>query len=196
MEIITHRTKLRGLQKFLLLSLLAIVSATCQSNETKSQTHVPETHAPENQAQTRYGPIMLGDTLSNIAYTLFPDGSLTREQIMWALYQNNPDAFIDNDINNIKQGVTLNIPGYNKINSTPHLSAKQNLEEHTNLSHKEVKILKDKLKSARDDAESQQHERELLKAQLIEMEKQIQQLIEQNRIKDMELQSLDKQIKQ
>jgi len=181
MKIVTHRIKMRGLQKIFLLGLLVIVSTTSQS---------------EDQAQTRYGPVMLGDTLSNIAYTLFPESALTREQIMWAIYNSNPDAFINNDINNIKRGATLNIPGYNEISSTPPLAAKLNLDKHTNLTHKEAKKLNDKLKSAREDAESQQQERAKLKARLIEMEMEIQQLIEQNRKKDMEIQSLDQQIKQ
>ena len=59
-----------------------------------------------------------------------------------------------------------------------------------------VRFVNDKLKSAREDAESQQQERAKLKARLIEMEMEIQQLIEQNRKKDMEIQSLDQQIKQ
>ena len=181
MEIVAHKIIKRSLQKTFLLGLLVLVSTICQS---------------EDQAQTRYGPVMLGDTLSNIAYTLFPESSLTREQIMWAIYNSNPDAFINNDINNIKQGVTLNIPGHNEISSTPPLAAKQNLDEHTNLTHKDVKKLNEKLKSAREDAESQRQERAKLKARLIEMEMEIQQLIEKNRKKDLEIQSLDEQIKQ
>ncbi len=181
MKIVADKIKMRGLQKVFLLIFLVIVSTTCQS---------------EDQALTRYGPIMLGDTLSNIAYTLFPDSPLTREQIMWAIYNNNPDAFINNDINNIKRSVTLNIPGYNEISSTPPLTAKQNLKDHINLTHKETKKLNEKLETARKDAETQRQEREMLKARLIEMEMEIQQLIEQNQQKDIEIQDLDQKIKQ
>lgn len=191
LETVANKTVTRELQKFFLLSLLFIVSANCQSDETKIQTH-----APENQAQTQYGPIMLGDTLSNIAYTMFPDSSLTREQIMWAIYSSNPDAFVDNDINSLKRGVTLNIPGHDEINSTPPRTAKQSLVEHTNLTPREVKKINKKLESTRESIDAQQQEKEILKARLAEMQKQIQQLTEQNRKKDKELQNLDEQIKQ
>jgi pilus assembly protein FimV len=50
------------------------------------------------------------DTLSDIALQVRPDDSVTLEQTMLALQQENPQAFDDDNINNLRSGEVLRVP--------------------------------------------------------------------------------------
>lgn len=67
-------------------------------------------------ASNEYGPVRSGQTLSEIAGGLKP-GGYTLDQTMLALLRTNPDAFIGNDINKLKSGAVLRVPGENEIAS-------------------------------------------------------------------------------
>lgn len=56
-----------------------------------------------------YGPVRSGETLWPIAQKLKPRG-ITTQQMAMALLRANPQAFIDNNVNNLRAGVTLTIP--------------------------------------------------------------------------------------
>ena len=51
-----------------------------------------------------------GDTLSAIGFRVRPDKSISGWQMALALFEANPDAFINNDVNKLKAGATLVIP--------------------------------------------------------------------------------------
>lgn len=57
-----------------------------------------------------YGPVKRGETLGKIANQVKPEG-VTVEQMLVALYRANRDAFINNNINLLRSGQTLTIPG-------------------------------------------------------------------------------------
>ncbi len=57
-----------------------------------------------------YGPVLQGETLWQIAQTVRPDPSITTQQVMLALQQANPEAFLRNNINLLKAGVVLRVP--------------------------------------------------------------------------------------
>jgi pilus assembly protein FimV len=59
-------------------------------------------------------PVKSGQTLSEIALGLKPAG-YTLDQTMLALLRTNPDAFIGNDINKLKRGAVLRVPGSDEI---------------------------------------------------------------------------------
>jgi len=63
-----------------------------------------------------------GDTLWGIASRLLPDGRLTVNQTMVAVFEANPDAFLGN-INRLKAGVTLRIPGADAVFEIERASA-------------------------------------------------------------------------
>jgi len=67
------------------------------------------------QPATSYGPIKRSETLWSIARELRPDDSVSIEQMMLALQRANPNAFINNNVNNLKAGVTLQIPSRDEI---------------------------------------------------------------------------------
>lgn len=141
-----------------------------------------------------YGPVITGDTLSNIAYTIYPDGSLQTEQIMWAIYNNNPDAFVKNNISVLKQGVILNIPERAEITATSPEIAKQNINTLLQQNTKQNRQLKEQIQSIKKRFATQQSEREKLKTRLQEMETKIQLLLKQNSQKDAELKNIQKQL--
>lgn len=57
-----------------------------------------------------YGPTKRNDTLWNIASEVRPDDSVSVYQMMLALLKENPEAFYDNNINNLKAGYVLRVP--------------------------------------------------------------------------------------
>ncbi len=70
--------------------------------------------APTPVAETspsEYGPVASGKTLFAIANEVRPDENLTVNQVMMALLRANPEAFIDDNVNKLKRGSVLRIPG-------------------------------------------------------------------------------------
>jgi pilus assembly protein FimV len=64
-----------------------------------------------------YGPAVTGDTLWSIAKAARPDSSVSIQQMMLAILNANPDAFIENNINGLKRGAILQIPDASEANS-------------------------------------------------------------------------------
>lgn len=64
--------------------------------------------ATPGYASNQYGRTQAGDTLWDIARGIRGDVSV--QQMMIALLQANPNAFIDDNINGLKQGQILQIP--------------------------------------------------------------------------------------
>ena len=62
-----------------------------------------------------YGPVKANDTLWKIAARVRPDQSVSINQTMVALYQANPNAFIDGDMNRLKRGQVLRVPDRDTI---------------------------------------------------------------------------------
>jgi pilus assembly protein FimV len=59
--------------------------------------------------QLDYGIVRKGDNLWTIAEKLRPDESISIYQVMMALLQSNPDAFVDGNVNRLKVGHVLRI---------------------------------------------------------------------------------------
>jgi len=63
-----------------------------------------------------YGPTMRPNTLWDIAEAMHPDTSASVQQVMLAIVKENPEAFYDNNVNALKAGYFLRIPGKDLIN--------------------------------------------------------------------------------
>ena len=63
-----------------------------------------------------YGPTMRPNTLWDIAEAMHPDMSASTQQVMLAIVKENPEAFYDNNVNALKAGYFLRIPGKDMIN--------------------------------------------------------------------------------
>ena len=75
-----------------------------------------------------YGPIRRNETLWSVAERLRPGTDISMHQMMLALQRKNPQAFADNNINNLKAGATLSVPSRDEILS---VSAAQAYRETT-----------------------------------------------------------------
>lgn len=68
-------------------------------------------------AQSQYGPIKQGETLSKIAGKLDLPSGFSLDQTMLALLRANPDAFLGDDINRLRRGSVLRVPGNDELGS-------------------------------------------------------------------------------
>jgi pilus assembly protein FimV len=73
--------------------------------------------------EQRYGPITRKDTLWNIASQHRPERSVSVYQTMVAIFQKNPGAFVDNNINQIANGVYLTLPSLDEVARVSHKDA-------------------------------------------------------------------------
>jgi pilus assembly protein FimV len=73
-----------------------------------------------------YGPVRRSETLWSIAERVRPDESVSMHQMMMALLRENPDAFVNGNMNLLKAGSTLKVPGREEILS---MSASEALAE-------------------------------------------------------------------
>ena len=69
-----------------------------------------------------YGPVAAQQTLWNVASQV-RSGDVTTQQMMLALFDANPESFIDGDIHHLKKGSVLRIPDYNTIVSRDRADA-------------------------------------------------------------------------
>lgn len=69
----------------------------------------------DTPAVTRLGPLSAQDTLWRLAEQARPDKRINMYQMMYALYQKNPDAFLDDNFNHLKPGAFLDVPGIRDI---------------------------------------------------------------------------------
>ncbi|MCB1802578.1 MAG: hypothetical protein KDI82_12875 [Gammaproteobacteria bacterium] len=69
---------------------------------------------PAAASPGEYGPVKANDTAWRIASRLRPSG-VTMSQMMMALLEANPHAFIDNDINRLRRGSILRVPMLDEI---------------------------------------------------------------------------------
>lgn len=77
----------------------------------------PAAAVAASPAQTEYGPVKPGQTLSQIAGLVDAGSGYSLNQTMIALLRANPDAFIGDDINQIKRGAVLRVPQQTEISS-------------------------------------------------------------------------------
>jgi len=91
---------------------------------------VPEPEpAPAPARGDTYGPVAAGETLWSIAQYARPDESVSMNQMMLALLHANPDAFIDQNINRLKKGAILRIPGNEEALAVAAVDAAERVRE-------------------------------------------------------------------
>ena len=75
-----------------------------------------------------YGPTQKNDTLWQIASNMAP-ANVSIDQMMMALLRDNPDAFVGNNINNLKAGYVLRIKDAASLNQLDRRSARRQVQE-------------------------------------------------------------------
>ncbi|MBE9609628.1 FimV family protein [Chitinilyticum litopenaei] len=71
-----------------------------------------------------------GDTLSSIARRVQPEG-VSLDQVLLALYRANPQAFEANNMNRLKRGKILNVPGAEEMKAVSAAEARSEIKVHT-----------------------------------------------------------------
>ncbi|MFL1405241.1 FimV/HubP family polar landmark protein [Marinobacter sp. M1N3S26] len=101
---------------------------TSQPRDTAGQDTQPASGDATTTTTTRSAvsgslEVQASDTLWEIAERVRPDTSVSMEQVMLAIQDLNPDAFIDGNINRIKRGEILRVPELDDMTSRTRAQA-------------------------------------------------------------------------
>ena len=103
-----------------------VQSAPVQSAPLTSSARVRDTgRTPHPVAPGEYGPTRRNDTLWQVARQVRPDAGVSIEQTMLGLLRANPQAFIGNNINNLKEGYVLRVPSREELTSVSRAEARR-----------------------------------------------------------------------
>ncbi len=86
--------------------------------------------APRAAAAGSYGPTMRTDTLWSVARDMLPNKSVSVPQMMMALLKENPEAFVDGNVNNLKAGHILRAPSMAVISAVSGSQAVADTNRH------------------------------------------------------------------
>lgn len=92
-----------------------------------SSTNLAVTH------HETFGPTQENDRLWRIALATRPNSQVTPQQMMVALWKENPNAFKRNNMNGLYTGIELNVPDYFDIRKINVLDAEQIVAQHNQL---------------------------------------------------------------
>ena len=67
------------------------------------------------------------DTIWSVSQSVSQNYDASIYQIMWGFYLENPNAFIDEDINRVRGDVDLTLPSQELVSSTSELAAKESI---------------------------------------------------------------------
>ena len=109
-----------------IIDVLVEVSAASGSTQVQSSFLVL-TRANEGSAGTVL--VKVGDTLSGIALA-HPVSGADLYQMLWALYQANPQAFFSQNMNLLKAGVTLTMPDAQTVRAIDAKLAREMFQKH------------------------------------------------------------------
>lgn len=88
-----------------------------RQTQTRQASDEPRESSTPRVAQDGDYTIRPNDTLWEIALAVRPDSSVSVHQAMVALYEANPDAFINGNISRLKEGRVLRVPDANQMTS-------------------------------------------------------------------------------
>lgn len=99
------------------------------TQQTVKSTAAEKKPVSGNQRGTTYGPVIQGDTLSDIARQVAPAG-VSLNQVLIAMFRANRTAFIQDNINLLKVGEVLRIPNQGEISAISVEEANQEVKVH------------------------------------------------------------------
>ncbi len=94
---------------------------------TASATITGSPSAKTETAGDTYGPVKRGDTLSKIAKDMKPD-AVSLEQMLVALYRENKDAFVDQNMNRLRTGQILRVPSASDVANVSASDARKEIK--------------------------------------------------------------------
>ncbi|MBI3899368.1 MAG: FimV family protein [Gammaproteobacteria bacterium] len=104
-------------------------AATPESTPT-TESSSAESTAPSASAGPHEVTVRAGDTVWAIAENVRADKQLTVEQVILAIFKNNPDAFFRNNVNNLRAGKVLKIPEREVIEALATVQARREFRAH------------------------------------------------------------------
>lgn len=105
-----------------------VVPSTLESDR-RASAPVASTSGSEDV----YGPVQSGDTLWHIASSWSDGSDVSVNQVMLAIQRNNPQAFINNNINLLKRGAILRMPAAEDISAISAAAAREEVQEQARL---------------------------------------------------------------
>ncbi len=104
-----------------------------QAEDHESHSNVLSVPKSEsNQTPLLYGPVEKNESLWKIAEKIMPEG-VTLEQIIYALYLENPEAFYRQNMNNLKEGSVLRLQSRKSITAISPDDALAIMAKHHNI---------------------------------------------------------------
>ena len=114
-------------------------ASTARSSQVKRTPIKQSTRQPVSSSQSSnyvltpsgeisYGPTKRNDTLWHIAKSIAPE-NVTIDQMMIALLRDNPEAFVNNNINNLKSGYVLRIKDKQSLNKLSRSNATRQVRD-------------------------------------------------------------------
>ncbi len=100
---------------------------------TETSSAPTPTRVTDGDASAQYGPVRRGETLSRIAAKVRPRNA-SLQQTMLAIFRNNPSAFINNNMNLLKEGHRLRIPAPDQVSAAPTAESAQTAQTQTGVS--------------------------------------------------------------
>ncbi len=114
------------------LSSVKSETASAAASEPESATNSSTaTQSSDQFTGNEYGPVKNNENLWSIAERIRTEGSTT-EQAMMGLFKANPDAFADNNINNLQAGYVLRVPDASVTQELSHSKAAKQARQHYN----------------------------------------------------------------
>lgn len=99
----------------------------------KSQTVMgPYEWAKKGHVPEKFGAVLDGQSLWRVARRINGAMGVSRNQMMWALYEANPNAFATRSIGSLKSGSYLTIPNYDFVTKKTDSEAKQLIDKLAN----------------------------------------------------------------
>ena len=103
-------------------------------NDASVTTYTPPTTTVQTAPASEYGPTKSRDTIWGIAKKLITNNrTVTHQQMMLALYDNNPEAFYKENINALKKGAVLKLPSTEQAESLSPTQANNEYIKHNTL---------------------------------------------------------------
>ena len=112
----------------LLITSLPFSAIALQDDPVVIRGPVGSEQTDVRQGQDLYGPITRADTLWSIANRVRPHSSVTIPQVMSAIVQANPHAFLENNPNAMETGFMLRIPSLQEIQMINPQAAQRHIE--------------------------------------------------------------------
>ena len=121
----------RGYRLHLSAAASRAADASPEPRAAPEEQAEPETGAATTASgENRYGPVRPAETLWSIASRLRPDRSVSVQRMMLAIVEANPDAFVIGNINGLRAGAMLRIPGRDEIGSDDPTAAIAEVQAH------------------------------------------------------------------